>query len=145
MQGTGCSLYLHDSRDIFVGDEVDKVKLDWRNVGIHIVPITNFPNALFVGIIVAGPPGSGKSSVIQSLVDALCVSPRGMSRATSTRGGGARPSDPTDIADTNHKLQKLFPLVVDDLSLIFGHLNHNHDWVDGIFTSAWKKASRVSW
>jgi dynein heavy chain len=95
---------------------------------------------------VAGPPGSGKSTIIQTLVDALCVNPRGMSRtsARTPRGPGLlQPGASTEIADNNHKLQKLFPLVVDDLALIFGHLNHNHDWVDGVFTSAWKKASRV--
>ena len=48
------------------------------------------------------------------------------------------------MAETNHKLQKLYPLVVDDLSHMFGHLNQNHEWVDGIFTSAWKKATRVN-
>ena len=84
----------------------------------------------------AGPPGSGKSAIVQTLVDALCVTPRGLSRG-STR------SRASDLTETNHKLQKLYPLVVDDLSLIFGHLNQNHDWVDGIFTSAWRKASRV--
>lgn len=84
----------------------------------------------------AGPPGSGKSSVLQCVVEALCVTPRGLSRSSSrTRG--------TDLSETNHKLQKLYPLVVDDLSLIFGYLNQNNDWVDGIFTSAWKKAIRV--
>ena len=84
----------------------------------------------------AGPPGSGKSTIIQTLVDALCVTPRGLSRA-STR------TRLTDMMETNHKLQKLYPLVVDDLASIFGQLNHNHDWVDGILTSAWRKASRV--
>ena len=91
---------------------------------------------VFQGIIVAGPPGSGKSSIVQTLVDALCNSPRGMSRDSSC-------SHSSSMAETSHKLQKIYPLAVDDFSLIFGHLNQNNDWVDGIFTSAWRKASRV--
>ncbi|KAK6187606.1 hypothetical protein SNE40_005595 [Patella caerulea] len=87
------------------------------------------------GIIVAGPPGSGKSTCIQTLVDALCVTPRGLSRQSQT----SRTSKPTE---TNHKLLKINPLVVDDSSLMFGYLNQNNDWVDGIFTSACKKANR---
>ena len=70
-------------------------------------------------------------------MDALCVTPRGMSRSSNRTKG-------SDMAETNHKLQKLYPLVVDDLSHMFGHLNQNHEWVDGIFTSAWKKATRVN-
>ncbi|XP_055954873.1 dynein axonemal heavy chain 8-like [Patella vulgata] len=87
------------------------------------------------GIIVAGPPGSGKSTCIQTLVDALCVTPRGLSRQSQT----SRTSKPTE---TNHKLLKINPLVVDDSSLMFGYLNQANDWVDGIFTSACKKANR---
>ena len=87
-------------------------------------------------MIVAGPAGSGKSCIVQCLVDSLCVTPRGLSRASHR-------SKVSDIADTNHKLQKVYPLVVDDIDAVFGSLNHNNDWVDGIFTSAWRKASRV--
>ena len=32
---------------------------------------------------------------------------------------------------------------MDDLSLMFGYLNQNHDWVDGVFTNVWRKANRV--
>ncbi|XP_074662754.1 uncharacterized protein LOC141915202 [Tubulanus polymorphus] len=86
------------------------------------------------GIIVAGPPGSGKSGMIQSLVTALCAdNPRGLSRHSASSMKGS--------AEMNHRLQKINPLVVDDDSLMFGYL-HNMDWIDGIFTSAWKKASR---
>lgn len=90
------------------------------------------------GIIVAGPPGAGKSTIVQSLVDALCVTPRGLSRSSNK-------TRVSEVSESNHKLQKLFPLVVDDLSLIFGYLNQNRDWVDGIFTAAWKKATRVGY
>ncbi|KAK2146621.1 hypothetical protein LSH36_594g02049 [Paralvinella palmiformis] len=73
--------------------------------------------------------------MIQSLVDALCVTPRGISRSSSR-------TKASDIAESNHKLQKIYPLVVDNLDLIFGYLNQNNDWIDGIFTSAWRKATR---
>lgn len=92
----------------------------------------------YPGIIVAGPPGSGKSSIIQTLVQTLCMNPRGLSR------GSAR-TRASDMADTNHKLLRICPLVADgNLEQIFGYVNQNHDWVDGIFTSAFRKANRVS-
>ena len=47
------------------------------------------------------------------------------------------------MSETNHKLQRIYPLVVDNLDHVFGHLNQNNDWVDGVLTSTWKKASRV--
>ncbi|XP_077977225.1 dynein axonemal heavy chain 8-like isoform X3 [Glandiceps talaboti] len=87
------------------------------------------------GVIIAGPPGSGKSTCIQTLVDALSdmspVPPSRQSRVSSSA-----------LPAMTHKLQKINPLVVDDLSLMFGYLNQNHDWVDGVFTSAWRKANR---
>ncbi|XP_064629693.1 uncharacterized protein LOC135488785 isoform X2 [Lineus longissimus] len=86
------------------------------------------------GIIVAGPPGTGKSSIIETLVESLCVNIRGLSRSTVNTQPGAQ-------AESNHRLQKINPLVVDENELMFGHLQ-NRDWVDGIFTSAWRKANR---
>lgn len=44
---------------------------------------------------------------------------------------------------SSHKLQKLHPLTVDDPSLMFGHVGHSREWVDGILTYAWRKANRV--
>ena len=90
------------------------------------------------GICIAGPPGSGKSTIVQTLVDALCVAPRGLSRSASA----AAKSHTSDIAETNHKLHKIYPLIVDDLAVVFGQMTKDH-WVDGIFTSTWRKATRV--
>jgi hypothetical protein len=41
-----------------------------------------------------------------------------------------------------HKLQRINPLAVSDLSLMFGQLGPNGDWLDGIFTSYWRKANK---
>jgi len=90
---------------------------------------------LLPGIVIAGPPGAGKSTVVRGLIEAL--------RNVSKSGSRSSPNRTAELSESNHKLQKLYPLVVDDLALIFGSLNQNHDWVDGIFTSAWRKASRV--
>ncbi|OWF37572.1 Dynein heavy chain 5, axonemal [Mizuhopecten yessoensis] len=87
------------------------------------------------GVIVAGPPGSGKSTCIQTLVDSLSISGRGTSRQSQ----GSRATNP---AESMHKLIKINPMVVDDEALMFGSLNQNHDWIDGIFTNAVRKANR---
>ncbi|XP_052708586.1 uncharacterized protein LOC128183562 isoform X10 [Crassostrea angulata] len=89
------------------------------------------------GVIVAGPPGSGKSSCIQTLVDALSLSNQA---GTSRQSQGSRTTG--NIQENQHKLIKINPMVVDDCSLMFGYLNVNNDWVDGIFTSACRKANR---
>ncbi|KAL4232681.1 hypothetical protein ACF0H5_007369 [Mactra antiquata] len=88
------------------------------------------------GLIVAGPPGSGKSTCIQNLIDALSSAPKaGMSRASS----GSKTSS---SSEKMHKLIRINPLVVDESDLMFGYLTPNNDWVDGIFTNACKKANR---
>ncbi|XP_071801693.1 uncharacterized protein [Asterias amurensis] len=86
------------------------------------------------GIIVAGGPGSGKSSAIQMLVEALSAIAPAQSRQSR--------SSVSSITAISHKLQRINPLVVDDLSLMFGYLNQNHDWIDGVFTNVWRKANR---
>ena len=90
----------------------------------------------FTAIIIAGAPGTGKSSCLQVLVEALSAIAPAHSRQSR--------SSVASITSISHKLQRINPLVVDDLSLMFGHLNQNHDWVDGVFTNVWRKANRVS-
>lgn len=84
------------------------------------------------GVVLAGPTGSGKSTLMSVLVDSLCKLPHNPSGRTISPGM------------SNHKLQKLHPLTVDDLSLMFGQTNVAHEWSDGILTYAWRKANRVS-
>ncbi|KAM4694307.1 uncharacterized protein O3C94_004765 [Discoglossus pictus] len=73
------------------------------------------------GIIVAGPPGSGKSACIRALVQTL----------NHLQGSTEEPS---------HKLVKINPLSVDSTNLMFGVENSSHIWEDGIVTYAWKRA-----
>ncbi|KAK3577475.1 hypothetical protein CHS0354_032326 [Potamilus streckersoni] len=88
------------------------------------------------GIIIAGPPGSGKSSCIHTLVEGLSMAPRGVSRQSQSSKTSSR------ATGSNHKLIRINPLVVDDSSLMFGSLSQTGDWVDGIFTNACRKANR---
>ena len=77
----------------------------------------------------AGGPGSGKTSCITSLVDTLA-------RWSLVKHGN------TGAQVHAHKLQRINPLAVSDLSLMFGQLGANGDWLDGIFTSYWRKANK---
>lgn len=94
---------------------------------------------LSAGIILVGPSASGKSTCVQALIDALCVNPRGLSKTSHS----SRHNIPAQPADANHRLLKLNPCVVDDYQTMFGYLNNQNDWVDGIFTHTWRKANRV--
>ncbi|CAL1527205.1 unnamed protein product [Lymnaea stagnalis] len=87
---------------------------------------------IYNGIIVSGPPGTGKSACIQTMVDALCD--RSLSLQQNSRAGTS--------TENMHKLLRINPMVVDDTSLMFGALGNNKDWLDGIFTHAIRKANR---
>uniref|UniRef100_A0A8C5PKA2 Dynein heavy chain n=1 Tax=Leptobrachium leishanense TaxID=445787 RepID=A0A8C5PKA2_9ANUR len=78
------------------------------------------------GIIVAGPPASGKSACISAFVQAL------NHLHTSTEESGHKA----------HKLVKINPLSVDDDNSMFGVQHPSHVWQDGVLTYTWKKAVR---
>ncbi|XP_056421918.1 uncharacterized protein LOC130362045 isoform X2 [Hyla sarda] len=75
------------------------------------------------GVIVAGPPATGKSSCISTLVQAL--------NHIQISGGEA-----------SHKIVKIHPLSVDSMTLMFGGQNASHMWQDGVISYLWKKAIR---
>lgn len=84
---------------------------------------------MYIGIIVAGSPGTGKSSCISALIDTL------------TECSNIKHKN-TGSPMHNHKLQRIYPLGVSDPALVFGHINSNGDFEDGIFTSYWRKANK---
>ncbi|KAG8582082.1 hypothetical protein GDO81_007910 [Engystomops pustulosus] len=73
------------------------------------------------GIIVAGPPASGKSSCIRTLVQAL-------NHIQASNG------------ELSHKIVKIHPLSVDNSTLMFGGQIESHMWQDGVVSYLWKKA-----
>ncbi|XP_077137822.1 dynein axonemal heavy chain 5-like [Ranitomeya variabilis] len=75
------------------------------------------------GVIVAGPPASGKSSCISVLIQAL--------NHIQVSSG-----------ETSHKIVKVHPLSVDNRTLMFGGQNTSHMWQDGVISYLWKKAIR---
>ncbi|XP_071954985.1 uncharacterized protein [Antedon mediterranea] len=103
----------------------------WVNKIMQLYSVSQVNHA----VIVAGEPGTGKSTCIQTLVD-------GLSTISSTNQSRQSRSSSSAISPVSHKLQRINPLVVDDLALMFGYLNQNRDWVDGVFTNAWRKANR---
>ncbi|XP_069461306.1 uncharacterized protein [Ambystoma mexicanum] len=86
------------------------------------------------GIIVAGPPGSGKSTCISALVQALNL--------IASSQPQAAPAVPEPEKASTHKLVKINPLSVDDFSLMFGSQTSSRIWVDGVVTYVWRRALR---
>ncbi|XP_051780690.1 uncharacterized protein LOC114649411 [Erpetoichthys calabaricus] len=89
------------------------------------------------GIIVAGPPGAGKSSCISTLIQALSLISSGNQSQLSS----------VPVADKMepyvHKLIKFSPLAVDNFTLLFGSQPPSQNWIDGIITYTWRKAFRT--
>ena len=78
-------------------------------------------------VLLVGQPATGKTSALQTVVSTL--------NARSTSDGGTH---------TFVKLLRIFPGVSGDLSELYGHINPSSgDWVDGIFTSSFRKAHKV--
>lgn len=82
-----------------------------------------------VGIIVAGPPGTGKSSCISGLVETLSECSLIKHKNTGSQMH-------------THKLQRINPPGVSDPALMFGKVNSSSDFEDGIFTAYFRKANK---
>ena len=77
----------------------------------------------FTAVLIAGRPATGKSAALSMVVSALNV-----------RLGES----------SNVKLMRVYPGIFEDLAAMFGHVSPSSgDWVDGIFTSIFRKAHKV--
>lgn len=41
-----------------------------------------------------------------------------------------------------HKLERINVLATTDLSAMFGYINKENNWIDGVFTALWRKSCR---
>ena len=90
---------------------------------------SNSFKVLFIGIIINGRGGSGKTSCIENLIEAL------NEHAVSKQLEGASKM-------RLHKLERINVLAVSDIDLMFGYMKPSGDWVDGVFTSIWKRSNK---
>ena len=74
--------------------------------------------------MLAGPPGTGKSSALSTVASTVTTAHRG-------EGGAII------------KLIRVFPGVFESLSEIYGHVTSIGDWVDGVLTDTIRKAHKV--
>ena len=78
-----------------------------------------------IGIVICGSSLSGKSTCVAVLLDSL--------QELSALGGGE--------TAVSYKYKSISVLAVNNLDTIFGKINDNESWEDGIFTSILKKAN----
>ena len=78
-----------------------------------------------IGIVICGSSLSGKSTCVAVLLDSL--------QELSALSGGE--------TAVSYKYKSISVLAVNNLDTIFGKINDNESWEDGIFTSILKKAN----
>eukprot|EP01135_Chromosphaera_perkinsii_P007354 Nk52_evm2s805 gene=Nk52_evmTU2s805 len=74
------------------------------------------------GVAVVGPTGCGKSKCIETLIG-------GLNRIHND-------------GDSSHRMQKISPCSV-SVGSLFGYFSPARDWVDGIVSSLWRKATKT--
>lgn len=79
----------------------------------------------------AGQPGTGKSSALKVVVDTLTLARRGVDSLANSAGA------------SSIRLVKIYPRVFHSLKDFFGYTSPQGDWVDGLFTDAFRKAQKV--
>ncbi len=91
---------------------------------VNFPPIITYGTLFSVAVILAGPPGTGKTSAINTAASVISAAQRG-------EGGPIV------------KVTKVFPGVFEGLSDLYGHVISSGDWVDGVFTDTFRKAHKV--
>ena len=98
-------------------------------------------------MILCGPTGSGKSSSLSTLVEALAKmeAPGSVSVVSeNTQGAPSEVSAGTaSMGAVSHRLIRMNPKAIDNQAQMFGY-NSGTEWIDGLFTTVLRKASQVS-
>ncbi len=76
-------------------------------------------------MILTGAPATGKTSALSTAASVVSAAQRG-------EGGPAV------------KVTRVFPGMFEGLSQLYGHVTPRGDWVDGVFTDAFRKAHKVT-
>ena len=86
-------------------------------------------STLSSAVIVAGRPATGKSAALSTVVSALNFSGLVDSEVSTS---------------SNVRLLRIYPGVFEELSAVFGRVcPTSGDWVDGVFTTIFRKAHKV--
>ena len=85
------------------------------------------PVCALAAVVLAGTAGSGKSVCIDTVVAVV--------NSLKHHRGEAAPAQV--------KLQRLYPVVFEDLSALFGQVTSEGDWKDGVFSALLRKALQV--
>ena len=85
------------------------------------------PVCALAAVVLAGTAGSGKSVCIDTVVAVV--------NSLKHHCGEAAP--------VQVKLQRLYPVVFEDLSALFGQVTSEGDWKDGVFSALLRKALQV--
>ncbi|XP_052821623.1 dynein axonemal heavy chain 5 isoform X2 [Octopus bimaculoides] len=87
----------------------------------------------FDGVLMVGPPGSGKTTCLQTLVEAF----NEIQQIKSISKNTIKTSH-----SNNYKLTRINPMSFESLEPIFGWMDLNSQFIDGFFMSSFKKASK---
>ncbi|XP_063714091.1 dynein axonemal heavy chain 5-like isoform X5 [Symsagittifera roscoffensis] len=109
-------------------------------ISLYTASLTNH------GMILCGPTGSGKSSTLATLVDALAKLESPISSGSMISADNAQSEHSTGttaMGAVSHRLVRINPRAIDSPSNMFGFYQ-GAEWVDGLFTTILRKANRHS-
>lgn len=94
---------------------------------VYVHVRTYIPRCVLAAVVLAGTSGSGKSVCVDTVVSAV--------NSLKHHSG--------ETAPIHVKLHRLYPMVFEDLSALYGQATPEGDWKDGVFSALLRKALQV--
>ena len=94
---------------------------------VYVHVRTYIPCCVLAAVVLAGTSGSGKSVCVDTVVSAV--------NSLKHHSG--------ETAPVHVKLHRLYPMVFEDLSALYGQVTPEGDWKDGVFSALLRKALQV--